>query len=137
MALEFAVEEEVGDRYPFAIGDEADGFAPGAWTPPALIVDWAPALRAVVRDARAGTAPGVIAARFHNMLVEAIVAVAARVGEPRVVLTGGCFQNRHLAERAIAGLRAAGFRPYWHQRVPPNDGGISLGQVAAVARLGP
>ena len=137
MALEFAVEEGVGDHYPFAISDEADGFAPGAWTPPALIVDWAPALRAVVRDARAGTAPGVIAARFHNMLVEAIVAVAARVGEPRVVLTGGCFQNRHLAERAIAGLRAAGFRPYWHQRVPPNDGGISLGQVAAVARLGP
>ncbi len=60
-----------------------------------------------------------------------IVAVAERVGEPRVVLSGGCFQNRVLTERAVGRLREAGFRPYWHQRVPPNDGGIALGQIAA------
>jgi len=136
MALEFAAEDGVRDHYPFAAGSGAHAVVPGAWAPPALVVDWEPTIRAVVRDARAGVAPGVIAARFHNMLVEAIVGVASRVGEPRVVLTGGCFQNRYLAEHAIAGLREAGFRPYWHQRVPPNDGGISVGQVAAVARLG-
>ena len=56
------------------------------------------------------------------------------MGEPKVVLTGGCFQNRRLIERAVEGLRAAGLRPYWHQRVPPNDGGISLGQIAASVR---
>ena len=77
---------------------------------------------------------GAMSARFHNALAEAIVGVARRVGEPRVVLTGGCFQNRYLTERAVARLRGAGFRPYWHQRVPPNDGGIALGQVAAVRR---
>ena len=76
---------------------------------------------------------GVIAARVHNTLADAVVAVARRAGEPRVVLSGGCFQNRVLMERTVAGLRAAGFRPYWHQRVPPNDGGIALGQVAALA----
>jgi hydrogenase maturation protein HypF len=50
------------------------------------------------------------------------------------VLTGGCFQNRRLLELAVHALRDAGFRPYWHQRVPPNDGGISLGQIAAFVR---
>jgi predicted NodU family carbamoyl transferase len=58
-----------------------------------------------------------------------IVETAARVGEKRVVLSGGCFQNRYLSERVIARLEAEGFRPYWHQRVPPNDGGIALGQI--------
>jgi hydrogenase maturation factor HypF (carbamoyltransferase family) len=52
---------------------------------------------------------------------------------PRVVLTGGCFQNRILLEGAVGRLNAEGFRPYWHQRVPPNDGGIALGQIAAAS----
>jgi len=72
--------------------------------------------------------------RFAS-LADVIVAAAVRVGEARVVLTGGCFQNRALTERAIASLGAAGFRPYWHQRVPPNDGGLSLGQAVAAAAL--
>src|ERR1035438_8118762 len=72
-----------------------------------------------------------ISARFHNALAEAIVAVAKRVGQERVVLSGGCFQNRSLTERSVQRLQEEGFRPYWHQRVPPNDGGISLGQVVA------
>jgi len=50
-------------------------------------------------------------------------------GETRVVLSGGCFQNRYLTERTVARLREAGFQPYWHQRVPPNDGGLALGQI--------
>jgi hydrogenase maturation protein HypF len=78
-----------------------------------------------------------MAAAFHNTLAEVIVAVAQRLGEPRVVLTGGCFQNRYLTERAVRRLRAAGFRPYWHQRVPPNDGGLALGQVVAAFRAHP
>ncbi len=52
----------------------------------------------------------------------------------RVALSGGCFQNRCLVERAVNRLREEGFRPYWHQRIPPNDGGVSLGQVVAAAR---
>ncbi len=76
---------------------------------------------------------GIISARFHNGLVEAAVDVAHRTALERVVLSGGCFQNRYLLERTIARLRADGFRPVWHQRFPPNDGGIALGQVAAVA----
>ncbi len=77
----------------------------------------------------------VIATKFHNTLAEMMVRVAQSCGEEKVVLSGGCFQNRYLTERAIKRLREAGFRPYWHQRVPPNDGGIALGQVAAVSRM--
>jgi hydrogenase maturation protein HypF len=51
-----------------------------------------------------------------------------------VVLSGGCFQNRLLTELTLARLQAAGVQVYWHQRVPPNDGGIALGQVVAAAR---
>ena len=61
--------------------------------------------------------------------------VATRVGEPKVVLTGGCFQNARLTEVAIETLRAAGMTPYWHQRVPPNDGGLALGQAVWAARM--
>jgi hydrogenase maturation protein HypF len=63
-----------------------------------------------------------------------IVAVARRIGEERVALSGGCFQNKYLTERAARRLQSEGFRPYWHQRVPPNDGGIALGQLVAAAR---
>ena len=63
------------------------------------------------------------------------VAAAQRVGEERVVLTGGCFQNCYLTEHAIDRLRHAGFEPFWHQHVPPNDGGLALGQAMWATRL--
>jgi hydrogenase maturation protein HypF len=96
--------------------------------------DWEPIVRGIVADLRRGVPVGRIAGRFHDSLTEMIVCVAARVGEEKVVLSGGCFQNRALVERTVRKLRARGFRPYWHQRVPPNDGGIALGQLAALAR---
>ena len=89
---------------------------------------------AILNDIKHGIPAGMISAKFHNTLVEAIVAVAGIVGENRVVITGGCFQNKYLTERSIIRLREEGFRPYWHQRVPPNDGGIALGQIIAASR---
>ena len=62
------------------------------------------------------------------------MAVAKETGQRRVVLSGGCFQNRYLTERTVLRLRKEGFLPYWHQRVPPNDGGIALGQILAALR---
>jgi len=76
-----------------------------------------------------------IAARFHTTLADMIVAVARRIDESRVVLTGGCFQNGRLVEQTVRRLQAAGFRPYWHQRIPPNDGGIALGQAVAARSI--
>jgi hydrogenase maturation protein HypF len=98
------------------------------------VVDWAAAIDGVLCDRRAGLPARAISAKFHNTLVEAMVAVARQVGEPKVLLTGGCFQNRYLVERAVQQLRAAGFTPYWHQRIPPNDGGVAVGQILAAAQ---
>jgi hydrogenase maturation protein HypF len=99
-----------------------------------LVLDWSPMVEAILADVKNGIPVGIISAKFHNALMEGIVAVAKRAGQERVVLTGGCFQNRYLTERVVRRLQAEGFRPYWHQRVPPNDGGIALGQVVAALR---
>jgi len=99
-----------------------------------LILDWAPMVKGILTDLRSGVATAEISAKFHNALIEALIIVAQRVGEPRVALSGGCFQNRYLTERAVQRLRQEGFHPYWHQRVPPNDGGIALGQIVAALR---
>lgn len=115
MELEFAIRAGVEDAYPARAGKT---------------IDWKPVVEALLEDT---DCLGTRAARFHNTLVELIVEVARRNGIEQVVLTGGCFQNRYLSERAVTRLRAEGFRPYWHQRVPPNDGGIALGQVLAAA----
>jgi hydrogenase maturation protein HypF len=101
---------------------------------PALILDWSPMIEAMMTDVVRGVSVGEISARFHNALAEAIVGVARQAGETRIVLSGGCFQNRYLTERTVSRLRDEDFQPYWHQRVPPNDGGLALGQVIGALR---
>lgn len=91
--------------------------------------DWRPLLDAIRNDLRVGAPLSEIAARFHNALTDWILEVATRVRVRDVVLSGGCFQNAYLTERAAALLESRGFRVHTHQRVPPNDGGISLGQA--------
>lgn len=95
--------------------------------------DWGPLILAVMADQRAAVALPLIAARFHNALVSWIVEVAAQSKMKQVVLSGGVFQNRYLTERAAATLESRGFEVYTHQRVPPNDGGIALGQAVMAA----
>jgi hydrogenase maturation protein HypF len=122
MDLEFILPDAVvNDAYKFSHQPIA----------PATPIDWRPCLEEILVDHRAGVPKAIISARFHNGLVDAILAVARAAGLERVVLSGGCFQNRYLTERAVEKLTEAGFRAYWHQRVPPNDAGICLGQVVA------
>jgi hydrogenase maturation protein HypF len=125
MDVEFAADGvETEDVYPFGLlSGERDGTRP--W-----VIDWHPMMQALLHDISSGADTGLIAAKFHNTLVEIMLTVAQRVGEERVVLTGGCFQNRYLCERSVTRLGNEGFRCYWHQRIPPNDGGIALGQAA-------
>ncbi len=133
MELEFAIgSEKTEASYPFAITDAA-GKGP-ADVQPALIVDWEPLILGVLQDVKDEIPLARISIKFHNTLVETIVTVARRISEQRVVLTGGCFQNKYLLEHAALRLEAEGFRPYWHQRIPPNDGGIALGQIVAASR---
>jgi hydrogenase maturation protein HypF len=98
------------------------------------ILDWEPMVQDILEGLENEDPPSIIAAKFHNTLAEMIVAIAERVGEKRVALTGGCFQNRYLTERAVKRLGLKGFEVFCHRRVPPNDGGIALGQMMALAR---
>lgn len=98
---------------------------------PAYIVDWKPMVRAIIDDLSNGTQKAHIAAKFHHTLAALIVGVARHSGIGRVVLTGGCFQNGLLTRLAADRLVEAHFQPYWHQRIPPNDGGIATGQAFA------
>jgi hydrogenase maturation protein HypF len=94
-------------------------------------------VRAVVADLRAGTAAPLIAARFHVGLHDALAAAAVRAaagtGLDVVALSGGVFQNLRLLHGVSRRLTAAGLRVLVHSRMPCNDGGISLGQVAVAA----
>jgi hydrogenase maturation protein HypF len=125
MALEFAARgRRTRRRYPWGLIDGAP-----------LVLDWEPMIRAILDDAVSGTSCAAIAASFHATLAEMIVRACECVGLEVVVLTGGCFQNRLLTELAIAELRRAGFRPHWHEQIPPNDGGLAFGQIAAATRV--
>ena len=97
-------------------------------------------VRAAVTDLQAGVASEAIATRFHHGLADAIVRICVMLRETTGVnvaaLSGGVFQNLLLLERTVAGLEQAGFDVLTHHRVPPNDAGISLGQVVVAAATG-
>ena len=127
--LEARCDEAEKGRYPWTIGTADEGDA--------LVLDPTPMLRAIVDDLRAGLRPETISARAHNALAGLIVEVSTHLrnqsGLTTVALSGGVFQNVALLRRTLTGLRAAGFRALTHQAVPPNDGGLALGQAAVGA----
>ncbi len=101
------------------------------------VVVGADLVRAAAEDLLAGVAPPVIAARFHNGVVDAVVRACLSLrddtGLADVALSGGVFQNLLLLTRVVDRLSVNGFRVLTHSRVPTNDGGISLGQAAVAA----
>ena len=94
-----------------------------------IVLDWRDMIASMHEEARTGAPVSEIALRFHNTMTEWIVAVARAAGHGHVVLSGGVFQNGYLTERTRQRLCEEGFRTHTHQRVPPNDGGICLGQA--------
>jgi hydrogenase maturation protein HypF len=116
---------------------EPAGYSAGISEGDQLRVTGADLIRAVVDDIRAGVLPEIVAARFHNGVADAIARTCAilraRTGLGVVALSGGVFQNLLLLERTAGRLEDGGFRVLVHGRVPPNDGGISLGQAAVAA----
>jgi hydrogenase maturation protein HypF len=120
--LEMIAQANVEQRYPFNV-DEGE---------PAQ-VDMRPMIENIVEDLSRSKPAGHIAACFHNTVAAAIVEVCRSIRQrdqlKRVCLSGGTFQNAYLLRRAVEGLRRDGFEVYLHALVPPNDGGISLGQA--------
>lgn len=130
MDLEFIQAGRITDKcYPFAVTEITS-----ASKPLRRILDLKLTILAIVDDLRAGIPTGEIASTFHNTLTEIIIEIARLVGEKQVVLTGGCFQNKTLLEHTIDRLHDEDFSPYWHQQIPPNDGGIALGQIMAALK---
>jgi len=121
MLLEFAADENELNSYPFNIVEEEK-----------KIIIWQPIILGILADLEKGISSSIISAKFHNTLVMIILEILKLSGLQKVVLSGGCFQNVFLLERAIKKLESEGFTVYRHQRIPTNDGGISLGQIAAV-----
>ncbi|MFF8375774.1 carbamoyltransferase HypF [Streptomyces sp. NPDC015661] len=117
-------------RYAFRLGPPRPG-AP-------LTADPAPLLAAVAADVLDGTPAAVVAARFHHAvarLVRTVCAAArAETGMETVALTGGVFANAVLSSACARGLREDGFTVLRHRRIPPNDGGLALGQLVVAAR---
>ncbi|MCA1664983.1 MAG: carbamoyltransferase HypF, partial [Myxococcales bacterium] len=121
--LEAAAADGEHAPYPFALEPT---------TP--FVIDLRPTVRAVAADVEDGVAVSAIAARFHETMARTIVAgcraTRASTGLEAVALSGGCFHNRRLTERAAALLAVDGFETLIHRRVPPGDGGLALGQAA-------
>jgi hydrogenase maturation protein HypF len=127
--LEALCEPLPDTGYPFGSFD-ADGVG---------VLDPAPMWQALFEDLARSAPAGIIAARFHAGLADAVVArtlqLAGDEGIGTAALSGGVLQNKTLFERIAVGLRAQGLNVLSHRRVPTNDGGLSLGQAAASAVL--
>jgi hydrogenase maturation protein HypF len=95
--------------------------------------DWRPMIREIAAEVAQGSSASRISARFHETLAAWVVEVALKTSIRRVALSGGCFQNAWLTARCSERLESAGLSVFVHQRVPANDGGISLGQAILAA----
>jgi hydrogenase maturation protein HypF len=118
MMLEYSVNSLETNCYPFTVSGKNP-----------LVIDWQPMIEQILGEIENKHPNGQIAMKFHLTLAEMILKVCKQFPLKKVVLTGGCFQNAILLEKTINLLRENDYNPYWHQRIPPNDGGISLGQI--------
>jgi hydrogenase maturation protein HypF len=130
MALEALAGTKRDDgAYPLDIADGPGG----------LKLDARPLVRAVLADLERAEAVDVIARRFHDGLASAVAATCSRIrmhtGIDRVVLSGGVFVNARLSAQTARRLEEAAFHVHRHRVVPPNDGGLSLGQLAVSAAV--
>lgn len=128
MELEFAIKNCRSKAfYDFEIIEEIQGESH------TYIIDWRPSIVELIEDVCQKKELEKISVKFHNTLTEIIVEIAKIIKIEKVVLSGGCFQNKYLTEHAIDKLEKNCFKVYWHQDIPPNDGGISLGQAVIAA----
>ncbi len=119
------------DIYPFGIGERTTGYSQG------MLLQVEPVIRAIVSDIQHGQPASQIASRFHRSIAELLATAChqsrEQTGLNEVALSGGVFQNRLLLVQLVKRLEEMDFQVYINRRVPPNDGGLSLGQLAVAA----
>jgi hydrogenase maturation protein HypF len=127
-----ATETGMEDSYPVEIQEAHSDAADGG-----DIIDTRPIIRGVIEDVERGVATGRIARRFHSTIVKIIEETCSALRKETrieaVALSGGVLMNGLIAREAAHSLLKAGFRVYQHHLVPPNDGGLCLGQLAIAA----
>ncbi|HTS17752.1 MAG TPA: carbamoyltransferase HypF [Verrucomicrobiae bacterium] len=128
--LESIADPRVREQYPFLVETRER-----PW-----VLDFGPTIRAIVADRRQRVATRDISAKFHNTMAAAVVQACRLVRGQRelnvVALSGGVFQNELLLRRTVEALQSHHFRVFTNTAVPPNDGGLALGQAAvAVERM--
>jgi len=128
MALESIVEPDIEQSYEYDLHNPGGG---------PVQLSLGKTFRGLVNDLKRAESPAVIAAKFHNTLAEALLAMAvaalAKTHLETAALSGGVFCNRYLASRLAARLKQEGFAVLLNRNVPSNDGGIALGQAAIAA----
>ena len=126
-------EAAAAERYAIAVLKNTATSSSTAQDTSVVLFDAAPCFRALLDDVVAGVPVSVIARRFHDAFVQAIVTAAelarALYGIEAVALSGGVFMNRYLVEHALAALETAGFTVAVNRDLPPNDGCVSFGQA--------
>jgi len=120
MKLEFIADPNEMDFYNFEFIDED-----------LIVIDWHKMIKQILIDIKNRVSKSIISAKFHNSLSEIVRIIALENNYTNVILSGGCFQNKYLTERIINKLDQNNINVIRHQRIPPNDGGLSLGQIAA------
>ncbi|WP_417040327.1 hypothetical protein [Cylindrospermopsis raciborskii] len=100
-------------------------------------INTAPMWKGILEDINQQVAIGEIAAKFHltlaHLIIETVKQLSQEYKTNQVALTGGVFQNRILLQQTTKLLQNMGMEVLTHSKVPPNDGGISLGQAMIVA----
>jgi hydrogenase maturation protein HypF len=123
IALEAGTDSSIEGHYHFDIIEDPDG----------PIIDWRPAIKALVEEKLKGQPTEVLSTRFHRGLAEATVRLVSmlteRISIKEVTISGGVFQNRFFLGLVSDALKEKGFEVFFHRRFPPNDGCISLGQA--------
>lgn len=126
-------DAEAAERYAIAVLKNTATSTSTAQDTSVVLFDAAPAFAALLDDKAAGVPVNMIARRFHDAFVQAVVMAAELVrnvyGIDTVALSGGVFMNRYLIEHALAQLESAGFTVAINRDLPPNDGCISFGQA--------
>ena len=135
MELEFAIrkDQSTNKKYEFRIQRSGSSSKNMDNYSSPLIIDWEPMIKDILDDLKQKAPIEHISTKFHNTLINFIITIVNKFKEKQIVLSGGCFQNKYLLENTILQLRAMNMSPYWHQRIPPNDGGIALGQAVVAA----
>ncbi|MCL4538676.1 MAG: carbamoyltransferase HypF [Bacteroidetes bacterium] len=131
--MEMAADENTTASYAFDLSTTYPTHNSQLATHDVVVVDTQSIIRGILEDVNSGVGTPVMAAKFHNTIVELIIAVCGRLKEQyhcsTVALAGGVFQNALLSTRTVSRLKEEGFKVLEHSQVPTNDGGISLGQA--------